>query len=321
MLFLAGFVDSIAGGGGLISLPAYLFTGLPIHTAIATNKFSSTFGTALATVRFIGEKLVLLRLAVPSVVCGFIGSACGAKLSLLVSDHVLKFLLLLVLPLAAFCVLNRRFFKEKPHSEIIADRRTIIVVTVSALLVGVYDGLYGPGTGTFLIIAFIVVGRMSVARANAHTKVINLSTNIAALNSSWNCRSFKQYGGELHRLRTCDDERLENRKTPRHFGTSPAFSEDYCWFLRASFSSRFFIRFETTSAQDASPVMFRVVRPMSKMRSTPTTSAMPSTGSPAEVRIKASITTPAPGTPAVPTDASVAVNTMEIICAKVRSIP
>lgn len=146
MLFLAGFVDSIAGGGGLISLPAYLFTGLPIHTAIATNKFSSTFGTALATVRFIGEKLVLL-----------------------------------VLPLAAFCVLNRRLFKEKPHSEIVADRRTIIVVTVSALLVGVYDGLYGPGTGTFLIIAFIVVGRMSVARANAHTKVINLSTNIAAL--------------------------------------------------------------------------------------------------------------------------------------------
>jgi uncharacterized membrane protein YfcA len=181
MLFLAGFVDSIAGGGGLISLPAYLFTGLPIHTAIATNKFSSTFGTALATVRFIGEKLVLLRLAVPSVVCGFIGSACGAKLSLLVSDHVLKFLLLLVLPLAAFCVLNRRLFKEKPHSEIVADRRTIIVVTVSALLVGVYDGLYGPGTGTFLIIAFIVVGRMSAARANAHTKVINLSTNIAAL--------------------------------------------------------------------------------------------------------------------------------------------
>jgi uncharacterized membrane protein YfcA len=86
-----------------------------------------------------------------------------------------------VLPLAAFCVLNRRLFKEKPHSEIVADRRTIIVVTVSALLVGVYDGLYGPGTGTFLIIAFIVVGRMSVARANAHTKVINLSTNIAAL--------------------------------------------------------------------------------------------------------------------------------------------
>ena len=164
MLFLAGFVDSIAGGGGLISLPAYLFSGLPIHTAIATNKFSSTFGTALATVRFIGEKLVLLRLAVPSVLCGFIGSACGAKLSLLVSDHVLKFLLLLVLPLAAFCVLNRRLFKEKPHSEIVADRRTIIVVT-----------------GTFLIIAFIVVGRMSVARANAHTKVINLSTNIAAL--------------------------------------------------------------------------------------------------------------------------------------------
>ena len=181
MLFLAGFVDSIAGGGGLISLPAYLLAGLPVHMAIGTNKFSSAFGTTLSTVRFIRQRLVIARFAIPSVFFGFSGSAIGAKLSLLVSETVLKSLLLVVLPIAAFCVLNRRIFRPNESDNIKYDFKTFFVVMLSAFLVGIYDGLYGPGTGTFLIIAFSVFARFSIKRANAHTKVINLSTNIAAL--------------------------------------------------------------------------------------------------------------------------------------------
>ena len=181
MLFLAGFVDSIAGGGGLISLPAYLLAGLPVHMAIGTNKFSSAFGTTLSTVRFIRQRLVIARFAIPSVFFGFSGSAIGAKLSLLVSETVLKSLLLVVLPIAAFCVLNRRIFRPNESDNIKYDFKTFFVVMLSAFLVGIYDGLYGPGTGTFLIIAFSVFAKFSIKRANAHTKVINLSTNIAAL--------------------------------------------------------------------------------------------------------------------------------------------
>lgn len=181
MLFLAGFVDSIAGGGGLISLPAYLLAGLPVHMAIGTNKFSSAFGTTLSTVRFIRQRLVIARFAIPSVFFGFSGSAIGAKLSLLVSETVLKSLLLVVLPIAAFCVLNRRIFRPNESDNIKYDSKTFFVVMLSAFLVGIYDGLYGPGTGTFLIIAFSVFAKFSIKRANAHTKVINLSTNIAAL--------------------------------------------------------------------------------------------------------------------------------------------
>ena len=181
MLFLAGFVDSIAGGGGLISLPAYLLAGLPVHMAIGTNKFSSAFGTTLSTVRFIRQRLVIARFAIPSIFFGFSGSAIGAKLSLLVSETVLKSLLLVVLPIAAFCVLNRRIFRPNESDNIKYDFKTFFVVMLSAFLVGIYDGLYGPGTGTFLIIAFSVFAKFSIKRANAHTKVINLSTNIAAL--------------------------------------------------------------------------------------------------------------------------------------------
>ena len=180
LLFLAGLVDSIGGGGGLISLPAYLFAGLPAHMAIATNKLSSACGTSLATARFIRKGLVNFRLAVPSVIMAAAGSSLGARLSLLVDEAVLKYILLGVLPVAAFFVLNRHLFRDGGQ-QAAADRKTLAVCCVSAFVIGMYDGFYGPGTGTFLIIAFTVFTRMAVGSANAQAKVINLTSNITSL--------------------------------------------------------------------------------------------------------------------------------------------
>ena len=181
MLFLAGFVDAIGGGGGLISLPAYLFAGLPVHMAIATNKLSSSCGTALATGRFIRKGLVNFRLAVPSVIAAVLGSSLGAKLSLAVSETVMKYVLLAVLPIATFFVLNKHLFRNEGKHEAAADRRTLVICSAAAFAIGIYDGFYGPGTGTFLIIAFTVFARMTVGSANAQAKVINLTTNITSL--------------------------------------------------------------------------------------------------------------------------------------------
>ena len=181
MLFLAGLVDAIGGGGGLISLPAYLFAGLPVHMAIATNKLSSSCGTALATGRFIRNGLVNFRLAVPSVIAAVLGSSLGARLSLAVSESVMKYILLAVLPAAAFFVLNRHLFRNEGKHAAVADRRTLVICIAAAFVIGMYDGFYGPGTGTFLIIAFTVFARMTVESANAQAKVINLTTNITSL--------------------------------------------------------------------------------------------------------------------------------------------
>ncbi len=181
LLFLAGFVDSIAGGGGLISLPAYLLAGLPTHLAIGTNKLSSACGTTLSTARFIRKGLVNFRLAVPSVIAAVLGSSLGANLSLRVSEDVMKYVLFAVLPAAAFVVLNRHLFKDSGRHAAVADRRTLLVCLVSAFVIGMYDGFYGPGTGTFLIIAFTVFARMTVGSANAQAKVINLTTNVTSL--------------------------------------------------------------------------------------------------------------------------------------------
>ena len=181
MLFLAGLVDAIGGGGGLISLPAYLLAGVPIHQTIATNKLSSTCGTALATVRFIREGLVNWRLAVPTILFAMMGSSLGANLSMMVEEGVMEAVLFVVLPVVAFIVLNPKIFHDNVVKELVLDRKLWITAIVSAFVVGVYDGFYGPGTGTFLIIAFTVFAKLDIRTSNAQAKVINLTTNITSL--------------------------------------------------------------------------------------------------------------------------------------------
>ena len=181
LLFLAGLVDAIGGGGGLISLPAYLLAGLPVHRAIATNKLSSACGTALATFRFIREGLVNWKIAVPTILCAMAGSSLGANLSIRASESAMENILLAVLPVVAFIVLNPKIFHDNDTQETVLNRKLWITALVSSFVVGIYDGFYGPGTGTFLIIAFTVLARMDMRSANAQTKIINLTTNITSL--------------------------------------------------------------------------------------------------------------------------------------------
>ena len=110
-LFLAGLIDAIGGGGGLISLPAYLIAGLPPHAAVATNKMSSTCGTTLATIRFIKNGLVNFKLAIPSIIAAIIGSSIGANISLLVDESIMLYIMIAILPVCAFLVLNKKLFQ------------------------------------------------------------------------------------------------------------------------------------------------------------------------------------------------------------------
>ena len=181
LVFFAGLVDAIAGGGGIISLPAYIIAGLPSHEAIATNKLSSAMGTALTTVRFIRRGLVNLKFSVITVIAAMAGSALGARISLMIDEKVLRLMLLFVLPVAATIVLNRHLLKDTEDHEIHFDRRTVVTAVLSALIIGMYDGFYGPGTGTFLITAVTVFAKFSLERAKAPAKVINLTTNITSL--------------------------------------------------------------------------------------------------------------------------------------------
>ena len=180
LLFIAAVIDAIGGGGGLISLPAFLFAGLPPHMAVATNKLASSCGTSVVTFKLIKNKLVDFKLAVPSVIMAILGASLGAKISLLIPDKLFLRIMIFVLPVCAFLVLNKKIFHDNDDIEHFGIR-TYIIVSIAAFVIGMYDGIYGPGTGTFLIIAFTVFAKMSMRQANGQAKVINLTSNVTSL--------------------------------------------------------------------------------------------------------------------------------------------
>ena len=156
-VFCASFMDAIGGGGGIISVPCYLLAGFPVHFALGTNKLSSCIGTVASTLRYIRNGCVDWLLGIPSIVLALIGAHLGTKLQLLVEEAYLKLLLLAVLPIIAVILLKKKSLPEtrKPMNEWL--RRTI--VWSSAWIIGAYDGFYGPGTGTFLLLLFCYLAK------------------------------------------------------------------------------------------------------------------------------------------------------------------
>ena len=131
LVFLAGLVDSIAGGGGLISLPAYLLAGVPMHNAIATNKLSSATGTAISTARLCKNKFVDWGVALPCISMALVGSFAGAHIALLASDKILKWMLIPVLPIVAFYVMKKKNLDDNSNVEISRKKQWILCAVFS----------------------------------------------------------------------------------------------------------------------------------------------------------------------------------------------
>ncbi len=180
-VFLASFMDAIAGGGGIISGPAHLiaFGNLPASYALGTNKVSASIGTVFSTARFIKNGYVNWRLFGPSILFALTGSVIGTWLQHRTPDAVLKYMLLLVLPVVAFLTLRTREWPDEPGE--IDPRRQMAIVWAASFVIGGYDGYYGPGTGTFLMILFIRAAKLDTRHAAGGVKVINLSSNIGSL--------------------------------------------------------------------------------------------------------------------------------------------
>ena len=181
-VFLASFTDAIAGGGGIISVPAYFLAGLPAHYALGTNKLSAGLGTIASTGRFIKNGYVDWKLGVPAIVLALIGAHFGTKLQLMIDEKYLQYLLLVVLPVVAFVVLRQRELPEEKGS--IAPKKQMAIVCAASLVVGAYDGFYGPGTGTFLLLIFCNLAKMDVRTAGGNVKLVNLASNMGALFTS-----------------------------------------------------------------------------------------------------------------------------------------
>jgi uncharacterized membrane protein YfcA len=181
LVFLGGFVDSIAGGGGLISLPAYLMTGIPVHFAIGTNKLSSAMGTCISTLQFARSGYIRLKLSILAIISALSGSFIGAKLALHLSDRYFSLILLVVLPLTALYLVFKKNALTATHVSGNLTLKQHVLIMLIAVLLGVYDGFYGPGTGTFLLLCLTGIAKLPINLAAGTTKVINLTTNLTGL--------------------------------------------------------------------------------------------------------------------------------------------
>lgn len=179
LALLAGFIDSIAGGGGMISLLAYYQAGLPPALASGTNKLSAMMGTTLATANFARAGKLDFKVGVPAALGAFVASALGALLMVSLPPRVVQVLVLACIPVAAvFTLRGRKRRGEAKERSPVATRLISLAIGVG---VGFYDGLIGPGTGTFLILLFLQVFAMEEVRASGTAKLVNLASNVAAL--------------------------------------------------------------------------------------------------------------------------------------------
>lgn len=174
--FCAGVVDAIAGGGGLITVPVLLATGLPVPVALATNKGQASFGAISSFFSFWTRNNIDRRRALLAFVSGFVGSLAGARVLLLVRPEPLKPVVLVLLLVAAGIVA----YPRKPTS---GQARSWAMTALGplAFALGFYDGFFGPGVGSMLIVMFVLVFGDTLTRASGNAKVVNLASNLAAL--------------------------------------------------------------------------------------------------------------------------------------------
>ena len=175
--FVAGMIDAMAGGGGLLTIPALMAAGIPPVQALATNKLQSTFGTGAALLTYARAGHVdFRRFAVP-VVAAFIGSAAGAFAVQHINPSILAGLVPVLLVLMAMY-----FLLAPPMSDV--DRHARfgpLALTVLLGIIGFYDGFFGPGTGSFFTTVLVALGGLGLVRAIANTKLLNFATNVAGL--------------------------------------------------------------------------------------------------------------------------------------------
>jgi uncharacterized membrane protein YfcA len=176
--FLAGFIDSIAGGGGLISLPVLLTAGLPPHYALGTNKFASTFGILMSSYQFYKARKVDMKLVKKLLPFTFMGACFGAVLMVNMSADMLKPIIICALIGTAAFVMSKRDWGNIStyHGE---TKKKVLLWCLTAFVIGLYDGFIGPGTGTFLIVGFVMTG-FDFVLAAGNAKMLNMMSNVTA---------------------------------------------------------------------------------------------------------------------------------------------
>jgi uncharacterized membrane protein YfcA len=174
---LAGTVDAIAGGGGMISLPMLMLVGMPAHLALGTNKLQGSIGTLMAAINYYRRGMWSLKTIYKGLIFGFVGAASGAYLSQHISSAILGY----IIPILLIAVLLYSIFM--PSLGLIDRHPRMpeqLFFPLAGMILGFYDGFFGPATGSFWVFALVFFLGYNLAKATAYTKVFNLKSNIFA---------------------------------------------------------------------------------------------------------------------------------------------
>ncbi|MGD9212001.1 MAG: TSUP family transporter [Desulfobacteraceae bacterium] len=174
----AGFVDSIAGGGGLIALPALLAAGLPPHMALGTNKLQSSFGSLTAAINYTHKGLVNPKHLIGAITFTAIGALIGTITIQFLPGEILRNIIPIFLTLAFIYLLVTPNFGLKQQRQLMSEN---LFFFSFGLLLGFYDGFFGPGTGSFWAFAFVTLLGLNLSQATAHTKITNFTSNAVSL--------------------------------------------------------------------------------------------------------------------------------------------
>ena len=181
LLLIAGILDGIAGGGGIIALPAYLLTGMPVHSAYACNKLQSGLGTFCSAAKYVKEGLTDIKTALIALPFTIGGSLLATRLVLSLDSGTVKLIIAVCIPLAAVLMFAKRKLAKKTVARVSLGVKTVLLSVFSGCVLGVYDGLFGPGGGTVAMIVFSIFMNYDLRVGCGNGKIIIVVSNITAV--------------------------------------------------------------------------------------------------------------------------------------------
>lgn len=181
MLFVAGFIDAIAGGGGLIAMPTYMMAGMPIHLVYGCNKFQCAFGSTAAAWRYLKSGCLDLKITAISAVTSFLFSMVGTRIIFYMEEEQIRAMLMVLLPLTAVVIIfvkNAWNFTEKYQP---LTRRNVLCALSVGMIIGIYDSLYGPRAGTIAMLLYTFFFHYDVRTSSGNAKLVLIVSNYTAL--------------------------------------------------------------------------------------------------------------------------------------------
>lgn len=178
--FFAGFIDSVCGGGGLISVPAMLAIGIPPHLMMGTNQASTIVGSLCALYTYVKNKKYHILSALAALPFALVGAYIGSDLNMLVPEKSLQIIMLALVPILAVILLLKKDFGSENHIDMLSKRKVVCLSIVTGLLLGIYQGFYGPGSGMLALFAFSCFLKLDMLRANGNIKMIIMASSLVA---------------------------------------------------------------------------------------------------------------------------------------------